>query len=125
MVRDICPPGGLFSQVPLNAARGGLRLFLSPPYRNGGNRNPAIKLHTPLESLRDFMEGNWIELLYPLATHVEPLILSAHIVGYHSCPIGVPLVGHRQMMQGGPSNGPHLPGVDHIELHVQGECGEV
>ena len=67
------------------------------------------------------MERGDVELFHPLAGHVEPLVVGVHVVGYHE----VPLVGHLQVVQGGPTNGSHVSGVDCLQLHVQGKCGEV
>ena len=48
----------------------------------------------------------------PLASDAQPLAMCAHVVRHHSSPVKVSLVGHRDMVYGGPTNSPHLPGVD-------------
>ena len=75
-------------------------------------RLPEPTLICPLESPRDSVKRGEVELFHPLAGHVEPLVVGAHVVNDHGCLIAVMLVGHLRMVQGGPTNGPHLLGVN-------------
>ena len=78
-----------------------------------------------LELSRDFAQRSQIHLFHSLASHAQPLIVRTHVVCYHGCPVEVFLVGHHYMVQCGPTDGPHLPGIGLEQLPMEEEHREV
>ena len=58
------------------------------------------------------MERRQVPVLHFLESCAQPLIVPAHVLCNHGCPVDVILVGHGHMVHCGPCDGPHLSGID-------------
>ena len=86
---------------------------------------PYLTLIFPRKIARDLVEGHQVCLLHSLAGHAQPLVVCANVMCNHGRPVQVFVVGHRYMVQCGPTDSPHLFGIDLEQLPMEGECGEV
>ena len=106
-VLPICLSGVGCSLQP--NGRGGCVFICLPPCGSCGT-NLALCGHAP-RYFATLCRRSQVRHLHSLASHVQPLIVWAHVVCNHGCSIEVFLVGHCYVVHCGPADCPHLLGI--------------